>query len=262
MLKTYNDDTKVILSQDEQKAVLKNINKMMSSLGFLRELTKDNNLVNNNVWSCLGINEHLIADISKSLGYDSIIAKEIEERHKEIRDANTRIRELEQEIGQGVSSDAVVGALRLYEDIFRAWYKTEGFDYVSCGYYQTGITGEFSARMDFCEECEYPNNDVYLAMWKENSGAQKKSDDGWDIRKGQFESGEMLDTENNKAKVTNLISTAFPNARINSFEARRNDYGTFSLRPNVYIPYKDICNIYTKVVAEKTGQEGTDKNAT
>ena len=256
MLQPYSDETKVILSADKKKEALKKINEIMSSLDFIRQLVKEDNLVNNNVWSCMGVNEHLHAELSELLGYNSILAEEVKKRSSEIREKNTKIAQLEQMLGEQTSPDAVMGALRLYEDIFSAWLDSEGFHYASLQTHQWCIEAEFSAEMDFTNECAYPKHDVYRRMWNHEVGAQQKVDCGWDIHIGQFY-GEMLDTDNNKKHFSELIMSTFPNARITGFGSRRNDYGSFSMRPVVCIPYSDVAELYAK-----SKQEGNaDTNA-
>lgn len=244
------DGAKVELSKEAKDEALEKIREMISCLDFVRELIKEDNLVADNVKTCMGVNEHIHAELSKLLGYDSIIAAEIENRFAEIRTANKRICELEQCLGKEVSPGAVSGALNLYEKILRGWYSSEGFNYASIDLFPWCIELTFSSDMVYQEECRHNNDEVYCAMWKEDAGTARKIAAGWDIHEDQF-SAELLDTDNNKKQFEALIRATFPNARIESFDAYRNDYGTFSLRPKVSIPFEDVDAAYKRAAIDK-----------
>lgn len=239
------DETKVSLSVEERKKATSLIAQMMSSLDCLRNYVTEGNLINDNVATHLGLDESYHRELSSILGYDSILAKENAARYVEIKKANCRIRELENQLGVTVSADAVCGALQLYHDIFRAWYSNEGFRYASIETTQWGINATFSSEIHRTNECEYPSNPIYVKLWSSHKGMEQKITDGWNIFKAQFH-GELLDTDNNKVRFQQLIMKDFPNARISGFGSRRNDYGTFSMRPEVNIPYGDISELYTR----------------
>lgn len=93
-LKAFKDESPLLLSGKEKENVIKKINEEISCLLFFRDLIQEEKAVVTNVWTCLGLNESYHSDLSKMVGYNSILAKEKEERHKEIRDKNEEIRKL------------------------------------------------------------------------------------------------------------------------------------------------------------------------
>lgn len=242
-LPTFNDRTVVELTDENKKAIIAKLNEAISNLACFRDFLKMGPINKTSVWTLLGLNEHFHADLSGMLNYESILAAEEAKRHIEIRDANIKIHQLEQERGKDVTPDAVYGALKLYETIFNAWYNNEGFRFADTKFSYSGLRAEFSAEMEMNDECSYPNDPVYAALWAKDAGTKQKMDSGWDIIYEPYHA-ELLDTDNNKERFTEMITKAFPGACINGFSCRRNDFKSFSLRPDIFIPYSDIRKLY------------------
>lgn len=245
-LRVFQDESPLLLSGKEKETVIKKINEEISCLLFFRDLIQEEKAVGTNVWTCLGLNESYHADLSKRVGYDSILAKEKEERYKEIREKNEEIRKLTEQRGKEVTPEAIQGALRRYEDIFRAWYDNEGFRYASISNLSAhGIIAELTSEMRFSNSERY-DNEIYKKIWTENIGTENKIDDGWDIYKSQSRA-ELLDTENNKKRINELLLRCFPNARIFKFTGTENDYNGFSLRTEIHITYSDLDIYYNSL---------------
>lgn len=245
-LKVFQDESPLLLSGKEKEEVIKKINDEISCLLFFRDLIQEEKAVVTNVWTCLGLNESYHSDLSKMVGYDSILAKEKDERHKEIREKNEEIRKLTEQRGKEVTPEAIQGALRRYEDIFRAWYDNEGFKYASISNLSAyGMTVELTPEMNFRDSEKY-DDEIYKKIWTEDSGTEEKINEGWDIYKSQFHA-ELLDTENNKKRINELLLRFFPNARIYKFTGWKNDYKGFSLRTEIHITYSDLDIYYNSL---------------
>ena len=91
-LKRFNDETPLILKEEEKKNVIKKTNESLSCLMFFKDLIQEDKTVMTNVWSCLGLNESYHIDLSKMVGYDSILAKE---KMNDIKKSEKRMRESE-----------------------------------------------------------------------------------------------------------------------------------------------------------------------
>lgn len=246
-LRVFQDESPLLLSGEEKENVIKKINEEISCLLFFRDLIQEEKAVVTNVWTCLGLNESYHSDLSKMVKYDSILAKEEEERHKEIREKNEEIRKLTEQRGKEVTPEAIQGALRRYEDIFRAWYENEGFNYASISNLSPyGMTTELTSEMNFSDPTKCDHDEVYKKIWSEKSSTEEKIDSGWDIYKSQFHA-ELLDTENNKRRINELLLRCFPNTRIYKFTARKNDYDGFSLRTEIHITYSDLDRYYNSL---------------
>lgn len=243
-LKVFSDETPLSLSKEDKEKVIKKINESLSCLLFFKDLIEEEKAVVTNVWTCLGLNESYHADLSKMVGYDSILAKEKDERHKEIRKKNEEIRKLTDQRGKEITPEAIEGALRRYEYILRAWYENEGFNYGSISNLSAyGISIELTSEMNFREDTHHENNEICKKIWSDEISTEAKIESGWDIHKAQFHA-ELLDTENNKKRIQALLLHCFPNVRIFKFTGRRNDYDGFSLRTEFNVSYSDLENYY------------------
>lgn len=227
------DNTPVALEEKAVKDALKLISGIIGSLDFFKAQIKNNELVQSDIETHLFLAEHYLADLAKAVGYDSVLAKEVEERYREIREKNTEIMRLEGLLGSGVSAESVTSAMRKYEDVFHAWYKSEGFHYASIEFNTRGIVADFSHQMN--------DKDDSLSEYHLESGSsiEEKISSGWDIIKMRYHA-ELVDTDNNKAKFTDLLLSAFPKSRIHSFSSWRGDSERFCLRPKVIVDFTDI----------------------
>lgn len=245
-LEVFQDESPLLLSGKEKENVIKKINEEISCLLLFRDLIQKDKAVMTNVWTCLGLNETYHSDLSKMVGYDSILAKEKEKRYIDIREKNEEIRNLTEQRGKEVTPEAIQGALRRYEDIFRAWYDNEGFRYASISNFSAhGMISELTSEMNFRDSEKY-DTEIYKKIWSENTGTEEKINDGWDIYKSEFHA-ELLDTENNKKRITELFLKYFPNAKIYKFTGRSNDYNGFSLRTEFHISYSDLDTYYNSL---------------
>ena len=138
--------------------------------------------------------------------------------------------------------------MKRYEDILRIWYENEGFNYGSISKSSAyGITIELVSEINFKEKTRHDNNDIYKKIWSNNISTEAKIENGWDLHKSQFHA-ELLDTENNKKRMQELLLTCFPNVRIFKFSGRRNDYNGFSLSTEFNVLYTDLENYYNSLI--------------
>lgn len=246
-LKIYNDKTPVVLEQSIRQDVTKKISELYHLLGFLNQNIKDDTLDNNVVDTTMSLYETYYRDLAKMLNYDTILQKEHEERFAEIRQKNKKIDDLTSKLGEKVSPDAVTGAIRLYNDIFSAWYENEGFHYARVTENAYGLNIELCDEMDYNQDdtIEDKRDEINSHIWSKNKNAMQKKESGWDIDEDKYHAS-ILDTDNNRQRMQSLILSDFPKARVNGFQSRRNDNKLFSLRTNLFIPYADIVDYYEK----------------
>ncbi len=107
------DDTPVEFNNLTVDNVLSNIVKVSEVISVLREGTRKGELTVGNINTYASLIEYRTKDLLTSVGYDGILAKEIEERHEKIRELNDENRELRKQLGQKVSMEDVREALKL-----------------------------------------------------------------------------------------------------------------------------------------------------
>ena len=255
MLKIYDDKTPVVLSQDTKKEALKKIGELYHLLSYLKQEIDDDKIDNTTVNTTMGLYESYYRELATTLGYDTILEQEHQERHVQIRQKNQEIRNLTEQLGKNMSPQAVTGAIRFYEDIFRAWYKNEGFHYASMTPGAYGFDLEFSEEMTYNHEdtINEKDSDIKKLIWRQEINTNQKNDAGWDLDPGKYKT-EILDTDNNRKRIQDLILADFPNANIHGFRSRRNDNKNFAILTKCFVPHSDIANYYARKSAEKESE--------
>lgn len=230
--------------KDKEKAV-KLVNDIIHSMSFFLENLANWELQKDDVKTFMGLFESYFTELSPLVGYDSVLVQERKGRNAKIRELNTEIARLQSLIGQEISPEAVSGFLRNCDNIFRAWYGSLGFRYASLERFSfCGVFYEFS------DEIDYGADDGLSSM--EDLAKKMQSDhiilaeqEGWDITRDKFH-GTLLDTDRNKQMVQSLFQSSFPGCDIVEYRSRKNDYGSYSIRVKIYIPYTDICKLTEK----------------
>lgn len=151
--------------------------KFFDNLGMALHLIKDQILKNNltvsdrrtYAWSL----EHYVSNITKRIGYDSDLAKEKEERSKEIAQANNTIHKLEKELEtkafDSISVQDIKDYISKFKDLLYKWWKEYGFNYikeVSFSEYSLivnfGISTDRSSLFDENPVTSQENEKIYL----------------------------------------------------------------------------------------------------
>ncbi len=81
--------------------------------------------------SALAVAEYRIADAGKTLGIQTNGAEEIEERHAGLRAANTRVAELEAQLGATGTAQQTQAQLKRMGKLLNQWWDLEGFGHIS-----------------------------------------------------------------------------------------------------------------------------------
>ena len=247
MLKMYNNRTPLDLSNEDKSKIQQIIKRTIDSLAFMSQLISDGADMND-VHTHMSLLEYSIQDLTPLTHYDSVLAEEVESRHKEIRELNQRVYELETQRGREVTADAVSAAIRRYEDVFRAWYQAAGIRYAKIDYTSYSLKIEICNELDNNRKDRLTTDKELCKKLAEEMPFITESPD-WDVVHDHYTS-ELLDTDKNRKNITNLLKKYFPNVRIFSFNSYRNDFESFSLRCCANIPYTDIEALEKKFTQE------------
>ena len=247
MLKMYNNRTPLDLSNEDKSKIQQIIKRTIDSLAFMSQRISDGADMND-VHTHMSLLEYSIQDLTPLTHYDSVLAEEVESRHKEIRELNQRVYELETQRGREVTADAVSAAIRRYEDVFRAWYQAAGIRYAKIYYTSYSLKIEICNELDNNRKDRLTTDKELCKKLAEEMPFITESPD-WDVVHDHYTS-ELLDTDKNRKNITNLLKKYFPNVRIFSFNSYRNDFESFSLRCCANIPYTDIEALEKKFTQE------------
>lgn len=202
------------LTTDQKAVFLKTTKDMFFAVRQLHEWVEKDSLSKEMSGIIPSLIEGHFSDIAKQLGYESVLAKEKEERHLQIRNANQRIRELEKQLGEGKPIDGLKEQLKHLADIVSNWWNEYGFHHVSDEEFTE--YGQYKARFCFMLDHISMFSDTPVTDKKNNKDRLKQlSDEGWDIvyeKNGR--SPELLDNDNNRKRLIELIEGRFPSAKV------------------------------------------------
>lgn len=247
MLEIYNNRTPLDLSDENKTKIQQIIKKTIDNLAFMSQRISDGADMND-VHTHMSLLEYSIQDLTLLTHYDSVLAEEVKNRHKEIRELNQRVHELETQRGREVTADAVSAAIRRYEDAFRAWYQAAGIRYTKIDYTSYSLKIEICSDLDNDRKDRLTTNKELCKKLAEELPFITESPD-WDVVHDHYTS-ELLDTDRNRENITNLLKKYFPNVRIFSFNSYRNDFESFSLRCCANVPYTNIEALEKKFAQE------------
>jgi hypothetical protein len=208
--------------------------------------------------SVLKLVESNISKLGKAMGVETQSEKNIEERHGDMRRANTRIRELESLLGQGQPPEGIQPALKALCRQINDWWGLEGFGHIS-----ELAFGEYGLKVDFC--CQFIGVEPHvvtptpvsrkerMALWQESlkeRGFVLAQDDE-DRDKG------IRDCDQSRNTLRQLFAQRLSSARISKFEGRESRGESQLTSVEVYI--SDITQILSLPVPPSEAENSTDQ---
>jgi len=126
-----DQESLVILNEDQKAVALKELQELYSAAAHLYETVKKGELSLEMRRVLCSLCESYTGKVSTVLGYDSDLARELEERFADIRTANMRIHELERQLGCCDITNVLPQKLKALSKSIRDWWRKEGFGHVS-----------------------------------------------------------------------------------------------------------------------------------
>lgn len=201
-------------------------------------LRSDTELTDDFLKTTLGNIEFKFKDLCKTLGYDSVLAKEVTDRYAELRNANMAINSLRQALSEKniASAETLNVALDGMEGIFRAWYENMGWHYASISFSSRSLIAEFSSEIDTTGDAHLSHKDVYEQMGRLTAGHLPEFDT---FRDGMGDRVYVRDTMANKQAIIQLYKHWLPDSRVTDFTSR-SEKDEWTLRYSVRVSYKDL----------------------
>ncbi|MBJ6362124.1 hypothetical protein JFN88_12685 [Paenibacillus sp. MAHUQ-46] len=210
------------LNEDQKAVLLKETKDLYFAAQQLHERIKEDKLAQDMSKTLPSLIESYFASIAKLLNYESHLTKEHEERYVEIRKANQRAQDLERQLASSKPIDGLAEQLEGLRKIVYDWWKEEGFRHVS----EIGYTGHGSMKVEFSFMlssgdssllCDNPVTDARNKAKK----IQQLIDRGFDLEpeSENSRSWDVLDTENNRRLLTNMLFQRFPSIVIAKIES-------------------------------------------
>jgi hypothetical protein len=212
----------IVLNEDQKVKLLKDTKDLFFAAKQLHDWLEKGTLAKDMSSVLPSLIESHFVSISNALDYESALVKEHEQRHVEIRRANQRARDLEQQLASSKPIDGLAEQLHGLERIVYDWWKEEGFNHIS----ETTFTGHGSMRIEFSFMLD--THTSALIDDKPVTNVKKKANKinqlierGFELEKEDenSRSWNVLDTSNNRRLLTEMIIDRFPSVNISKIDA-------------------------------------------
>jgi hypothetical protein len=246
----------IVLDEDATavvKRLAKEAQQALASLVYFMDSSEP--LEHESARTVLSVAEYRMADIGKRLGVETMSGEKVERRHRDLRIANERVRELEAQLGNAQSPELTKLAVRAMEERINDWWRQEGFGHVSeisFGPYVCKVKLSCSLFGDFAViASETPISDKERKrLWHESLRQR-----GFVLTEEHSEVG-VLDCDASREALCGFIKSRLPTAQVISFENHVRRQSGYVLRgADVYIRNWEEIMALPVGVPEKTEGE-------
>jgi hypothetical protein len=116
---------------EERVAIFKEIDDINFAFSSMKMFIQQEMLTEENKEAIMSTLDFRVATLGKTLNYDTLSGQKIEQKSRDIRDANNKIRELKEQLGSQKPIDGLQEQLRHLSQIMRDWWKELGFQLIS-----------------------------------------------------------------------------------------------------------------------------------
>lgn len=224
------DKKMVVLSDDEKALSLKSAKDLFFAVKQLHDWINDETLSEEMKETLLNLSEHYIADLSEVLHFNSLSAAKVEEKHREIREANMKIRELQKKLGENTPINGMCDLMNNLHWSLYEWWELQGFDHFS-----EDSFGSFGFKAKFYLGLSSFNSFSKTPVTDQKNNKTKIEqmiEDGYQIEFVQGDGWLLIDTDSNRDKIINFVKNKIPSIDItcwNNF-CIRTDSNKFQLR--------------------------------
>jgi len=214
------EEEPVVVNADERAVALKEIEAIMMGLKALHEGLQTKIEIGY-AKDILGLMEHGVKKIGGAIHVETQTAADIEERHRDIRKANLRVRELEEQMGLMGDIEVLPRKMEVLSRKLNHWWDVEGFGHIlelrftGYGACEIELNGSLCFPRGFMSDT--PISDIKnKADWIESL---KKR--GFKLNKpGERRDTRVLDNDHNRNILFGLIKKDFPSANIYEWKSR------------------------------------------
>lgn len=213
------------LSADQRSVLIRELTKDLSATKTLLDMVakeSEGPLDLSFAHTLMRSKEFCMEGACKALGVTLDTVEEQRVRNLKLRQANLRIHELEQRLGQQGSLEQLTAMLRVLGDKLDAWWDTDGFGYISD--FEVSKHGGVKAKFS----CSLFGSMMGAVGMSENPVSEKEAHARWlaSLRERGLElmdsrrRGEpaLLDNDNNRKIILSMIQSRIPSARVTSTE--------------------------------------------
>ncbi|KUY84476.1 hypothetical protein [Burkholderia sp. RF4-BP95] len=164
--------------------------------------------------NCVKVAEFNLAGLCRAIGVETLSSSERAQHREDLRAANTRIRDLETQLGDTVSPEATQNSIKNIAQHLKSWWSRDGFGYVydlEFGAY--GVChGKFSFRLN--GDLSILDSDTPVSDKHDNAARiDSLRERGFDIVRDGREWA-IADSDASRAALIDLFAKNIPSAKV------------------------------------------------
>jgi hypothetical protein len=206
----------VQINEDQKVVTIKAASDIIHAGAYIKEMVENNTLSEEMRDNLCGLLDHYVAGICEPLGYNSKAKERLEAQHAEIRQLNNKIHELERQLGNAAPIDTVPKLLQNLDDSMRKWWDEIGFGWIR----------EFFFWPHGTVDCNFGFSFNRGITWSKTPASDKEANKNniERLKKQGFifviheRNHLLMDCDNNRELLINLLTERFPSIRIRFWE--------------------------------------------
>lgn len=208
------------LDADEKAAAMKEISSIVGALSWLHELIEKDQATVATRYNALGINRYGLKHLEEMLGAKDDLAQDKKRDKNLLREANMELHRLREEMGKGVTVEAIGSKLYQLNQTIYNWWQNLGFTYSksTLNPYSTGASFqvEFSVNVERHVSSHDPKPVTAKARMESKKQALGKE------LEIIYDGDEpyVVDNQNNRLWIANKLKERFPKCSINKWDIR------------------------------------------
>ncbi|MEC2973537.1 hypothetical protein P9X77_13480 [Bacillus cereus] len=212
-----NQETLVVLNEDQKVVTLKRLKDLYFTAQQMHEWLSKDKLTEEMKGTLISLSESHISVIAKETNYESDLARERERRSNDLRNANLRIRELEEKMADMKPIDGLSEQLKALTNKIKGWWREIGFNHISEMTFTEygGLDVKFAFSLTRLSRIfsKKPISDKK----DEVDRIQQLRDRGFVLIKEDNEL-QLVDNDTNKKLLISLLEERFPSISIDRIE--------------------------------------------
>lgn len=218
----YAQAEPAILDDDQSAVVRREINGMLSALHHLSQSLAPGQPVDRNlVYNILFVSESRLAQVGATTGVETNSAAEQARRHTDLRKANMRVRELENQLGSGESTEQTKQAVAFLSKKVQAWWRRSGLGHVrdvtfdSWGNMRVTLSCTLFGPNSLMDSDTPVSDKVQRAAWLASVEAA-----GFVLAAGHGRMGDVVACDASREALERLVKGAIPSATFHKASTR------------------------------------------
>ena len=223
----YANAEPVTLNADQAAVVSREVGELLSAMRYLAQLLTSGKPVDRNlIYNVLHVSESRLAQVGTITGVETNSAAERARRHADLRAANTRVRELENQLGAGESTSKTRQAVAYLSKKVQAWWRQSGMGHVhdvtfdSWGNMCVKLSCTLFGPTTLMDSDTPVSDKAQREAWLESLKAA-----GFVLARGHGRVGDLVACDASLAALERLVKGAIPSATFHRASTRRGREG-------------------------------------